>query len=319
VTATRELATIEKVDIREVWENEARDFTPWLADNLQLLGKVLEMDLEEVKREAGVGRFSLDILARDVGRDRPVVIENQLGVTDHSHLGQLLTYAAGYDANVVIWIAAEFKDEHREALDLLNRRTGEDSQFFGVVVELWKIDESRPAVNFKLVSTPNEWAKQTVGTGRTTGTASERMERYREFFQKLIDVLREKHRFTNAKRGQPQNWYSFSSGKSAFTYGANFNADGRARVELYVDSGERERNKRIYEWFANQKESFESNFEEPLKWEPLDSRRGSRISVVRQGSIDDDQKTLEEIHDWMIEKLLAFKQVFGPKLDELVE
>ena len=148
MTATQELATIERVkDIRSIWPNEADNFTPWLADNLSALGKalVLDLDLEDVVKEAPVGTFKLDIRTRVVGSGRPVVIENQLGSTDHSHLGQLLTYAAGFDANVIVWIAEEFKDEHREALDLLNRRTDEESEFFGVVVEVWKIDDSRPA------------------------------------------------------------------------------------------------------------------------------------------------------------------------------
>lgn len=319
MTATQELSSIERVDIRDVWENEARDFTPWLAHNLPALGKALGLDLEIQTPEASVGGYSLDILARDVGNGRPVVIENQLGSTDHTHLGQLLTYAAGFDANVIIWIAKEFRDEHREALDLLNHRTGEDTEFFGVEIELWKIDESRPALNFNLVSTPNEWRKHNSGTGRARGAVSEKMERYREYFQGLIDTLREDHRFTNARKGQPQSWYSFSSGISGFTYGGNFNADGGVRVELYIDSGQRERNKQIFDLFEDQKESLESTLEESLVWERLDNRRGSRISVRRPGSIDYGSEALAEIRDWMVEKLLEFKAVFGPKLAELVE
>ena len=319
-TQTQELATIEKVDIREIWPDEASDFTPWLAENLSALGEALGLeDLELRSVEAPVGGNKLDILAQDVRRDRTVVIENQLEKTDHSHLGQLLTYAAGYDANVAVWIAGEFKDEHREALDLLNRRTGEDTEFFGVEVELWKIDESRPAVNFNLISTPNEWRKQTVANTRTGRAVSERRERYREFFQGLIDTLREEHQFTNARKGQPQSWYSFSSGTSGFSYGANFNADGRVKVELYIDSGEQERNKRTFDRLEEQRESFESGLGDTLEWERLDSRRASRVSIRRPGSIDDDGETLGEIQDWMIQKLLAFKDVFGPRLADLAE
>ena len=275
--------------------------------------------MELQSQEAPVGGYSLDILARDVGKGRPVVIENQLGPTDHTHLGQLLTYAAGFDANVVVWIAKEFRDEHREALDLLNHRTDKETEFFGVEVELWKIDKSRPAVNFNLVSTPNEWRNQTVSTGRTKGNVSDRMERYRWFFQGLIDTLREEHRFTNAKKAQPQSWYSFSAGKSGFTYGANFTAGRRARVELYINPGEQELNKQIFDRLEEQRETLESDLTESLEWERLDNRRASRISAVRPGSIDDDEETLEEIRDWMIEKLPAFKRVFGPKLAELVD
>ena len=135
------LATIDRVDLRRVWPKEATDFTPWLEENISVLGAALGMDLEVQAREALVGAYQLDLLASD-GRGRTVVIENQLGSTDHSHLGQLLTYMAGFDANVIVWIAKSFRDEHAEALGLLNRRTGEDTEFFGIEVELWSIDKS---------------------------------------------------------------------------------------------------------------------------------------------------------------------------------
>ena len=317
--ATQKLATIEKVDLRDIWPNEASNFTPWLAENLSALGEALGLDLELQAQEAQVGAFSLDLLARDTGTNRPVIIENQLEATDHDHLGKLLTYASGYDANVIVWITREFKEEHRQALDWLNQRTGEDTVFFGVAVELWKIDESRPAVNFNLVTTPNEWQKQAVSSARATGNVSERMERYRAFFQGLIDTLREEHRFTNARKGQPQSWYYFSSGHGgSFVYSASFARGNKARVEVYIDSGEKYWNEQRFHRLMDIKEEIESELGGTLEWERLDDRRACRISAVRPGSIDDDTETLEEIRGWMTEKLLAFKQVFGPRLAELV-
>ena len=146
-----DLGAIERVDLREVWPHEAQDFTPWLAENLDKLGEALGLDLELQSAEAAVGPFSLDVLARDSGSDRPVIIENQLETSDHDHLGKLLTYAAGYDAYAVVWLTREFRDEHRAALDWLNQRTVEDTAFFGVVVEAWQIDGSRPAPHFRTV------------------------------------------------------------------------------------------------------------------------------------------------------------------------
>ena len=158
MTLIQELGVIERLMTSEKYGRmKPADFTPWLAENITELGKVLGMDLELQAQEAPVGSYSLDILARDLGSDSLVVIENQLESTDHDHLGKLLTYAAGFDADVRVWIAKEFKDEHREALDSLNHRTDGDTQYFGIEVELWKIDNSRPAVNFNLVATPNEW------------------------------------------------------------------------------------------------------------------------------------------------------------------
>ena len=320
MTTSKDLASIQKVELREVWPNEAQDFTPWLAEHLSELGDALGLELELQAREAPVGGYSLDILARDPGNGRPVVIENQLESTNHTHLGQLLTYAAGFDANVIVWIAREFRDEHREALNLLNHRTGEDTQFFGVEVELWKIDNSRPAVNFKLVATPNEWQKQTVNNARAADNVSEQRERYQTFFQKLMDTLREEHNFTKARKAQPQNWHTFSAGHAQrVQYGANFALGKRARVEVYIDNGDKDWNKNLFDKLLEDKESIESDLREPsaLEWERLDNRRASRIAAVRQGSIDDDEEELEETRNWMAEKLLDFKRVFGPRLDEL--
>ena len=150
-----DLGTLSKLDPRESWPNEAQDFTPWLAEHLDMLGETLQMDLELVDRENAIGDFAADIVARDLGADRIVVIENQLEPTNHRHLGQLITYAAGLDAGAVIWISTEIRDEHRQALDWLNRHAESATQFFGVVVELLRIDDSKPAPSFRPVAFPN--------------------------------------------------------------------------------------------------------------------------------------------------------------------
>ncbi len=142
-----QLGKLEKVDLRDTWPNEATNFTPWLAkqENLKLLGDNIGMDLEWIETEAHVGPFRADILCKDTSNDAFVLIENQLEPTDHIHLGQLMTYAAGLDTVHIIWVAKTFNDEHRAALDWLNRITMEGFHFFGVEIELWKIGESLPA------------------------------------------------------------------------------------------------------------------------------------------------------------------------------
>ena len=318
MTTAQELGTIEKVNIREVWPTEDGHFTPWLGENLEKLGAELGLELELVQTEASVGGYSLDILARDLGSGSYVVIENQYGNTDHDHLGKLLTYAGGYDAYAAVWISESFRDEHREALDLLNRRTGEDTAFFGLVIEVLKIDDSRPAPSFDLVAAPNEWRRQTGNFVRSSGNVSERNERYKAFFQRLIDTLRENHRFTNARIAQPANWRYFSAGHAQrVQYGATFASGEKARVELYIDNNDREWNKNLFDQLSARKTDIESELEEPLGWERLDDRRASRIAVYTDGSIDDPDDKLAEIHDWMVERLLKFRDVFGPLLDEL--
>ncbi len=301
---------LKKVDIKEIWKNETSEFTVWLCNNLAALGNVLEMELELEKREADVGDFSLDILARDIGRNRLVVIENQFGRTDHKHLGQLLTYAAGYDSSAVVWIAEKLREEHRQTLDWLNQNTTENIDFYGVVIEVIQIDNSRPAYNFKLVAFPNEWRKTNITSATQT---SEKREAYRTYFQSLIDALRAKN-FTNAQKGKPQNWYSFSSGIQGVIYSNSFAQGGRVRAEIYIDRGDSKLNKELFDKLLELKDELEKEFGEPLEWERLDSKRASRIAIYRLGSIEEDEKALEEIKDWSIERLLKFKKVFAPKI-----
>ena len=303
------LANIERVDLKIVWPSEPSAFTPWLADNISALGTALGLELEVRQLEAEVGDFYLDVLASDLNGNRPVVIENQLEATDHDHLGKLLTYAAGFDANVVVWLTREFRDEHRQALDWLNQRTGEDTLFFGVVVELWRIENSRPAPHFNLVAAPNDWRKERIV--RPPPRPSEKGERYRAFFQTLIDTLRERHQFTKGKRGQPQNWYTFVSGDRRFRYGANFTAAGNARVEIYIDSGDENENRAFFESLETSKVEIETELGHALDWQPLAGKRAFRIATDRPGTINDSDTDLDEIRDWMVKELLAFKRVFS--------
>ena len=310
-----ELGRIEKGDLREAWPREADDFTPWLADHISELGNALGLELELQSQEAPIGAFSLDLLARVSGTNRTVIIENQLGPTDHDHLGKLLTYAGGCDAHVIIWVAKDLRDEHRQALDWLNQRTDEDTEFYGVVVEVWKIDDSRPAPHFNMVATPNEWHREAADTVRL-GNISDKNLRYKSFFQNLIDKLKERG-FTNARKAQPRSWCNFSAGHgSRAQYAAGFSQGGKVRVYVYIDSNNGDWNKNLFDRLMEQKESIESELGESLEWERLDHRRASRVDIRRQGGIDNDE-TLEEVEDWMIDKLLDFKRVFGVRLEEL--
>lgn len=308
-----ELGKLQRVDLRNVWKHEAINFTPWLVGHIDLLGEILGLELQVVGREQAVGDFSVDILARDLGRNKLVVIENQLEETDHTHLGQLITYAAGLEASVVIWVSREIREEHRQALDWLNRGDGATTEYFGVVVELLQIDASKPAVNLRVVASPNKWSRRSLRAA-ATDDPSGKYALYQQFFQRLIDDLREKHRFTNARAGQPQNWYTFSSGTSGFQYGVSFAAGGRVRAEIYIDLGESAQNVAALEALRADKESLEQAFGESLEWEPLEGKRACRIAVYRPGTIEDSAESLEEYHRWAVERLLRFKRVFGPRL-----
>jgi len=258
-----------------------------------------------------VGDFSCDIVARETGRNRTVIIENQLESTDHRHLGQLLTYAGGLDAAVVVWISPEFREEHRQALDWLNRHTDEQIDFFGVVLELIRIDDSKPAAQFRPVAFPNAWSKgQTI-----KAEMSERGSAYQQFFQPLLDELREKHKFTNARAAQPQNWYAFRSGITGITYNASFASGDRLRAEVYIDLGDAVRNKACFDALQAQAETIEKMMGEPLVWERLDNKRACRISAVREkSSVTDTAVHGDEMRGWLIGHLLQLKSVFSSML-----
>lgn len=250
-------------DLRCVWPNEAADFTPWLAENIGRLSDALGMGLEVEAEEAPVGSYSLDILARDQD-NRQVVIENQLEDTDHDHLGKLLTYAAGFDANVVVWVARKFRDEHRDALDLLNRRTGEDTEFFGVEVELWQIDNSRRAPYFKPVVTPSEWRKQTI---RPTGSVSRRRgrrERYQAFYQNLADIMRKEHGFTEVREVGRAGWFPLRKHGEGISYTASFQTRiDEFWVELMITRGGKEGSKALFDQLKEHQEAIESELGTP--------------------------------------------------------
>jgi len=305
---------LKKVPLRDVWSHEAIDFTPWLATNIEALGDALGLELELIEREASFGDFSLDLLAKDLGSSRTVIIENQLTQTDHDHLGKLLTYAAGFNASTVIWVSEIVRDEHRQALEWLNQRTDTETQFFAVVVEVLKIDDSKPAFNFKPVVFPNEWQKSKKQ--KTTANTSSKGEKYRAYFQALIDELREVHKFTGARIGQPQNWYSFSSGIQGVVYSAVFAQGGKARAEIYIDQGDQEKNKLLFDALKDEEEEITANYGNPLEWERLDEKRASRIAIYRDGMIESSDSELEEIRKWQIENLLQIKQVFAPEIQK---
>jgi Domain of unknown function (DUF4268) len=287
-----DFGTLRNVDLRQIWSHEASSFTPWLADNIEALGEAVGMELELTDTEADVGDFSLDLLAKDLGTGRNVSIENQLTATDHDHLGKLITYASAFDAAAVIWVAQAIRDEHRQALEWLNQRTSEDTHFFGVVIEVFQIDNSKPAP---------------------------RGEAYRRFFQTLIDDLREKHKFTTARVGQPQNWYAFSSGVSGVPYGASFAQGGRVRVDAYIDLGDSGLNKALFDKLLQDRADIEAAFGEPLEWERLDLRRACRIASYFPGSINTSPGQLEAIRKDIIDRLLRLKKALGPTLRKHTE
>ena len=280
---TQELGTIQRIDIHEVWRNEA-EFAAWVADHVPELGAALGLDLKPPTKSP-VGGF---------WRAHGTAVEAQLGSTDDSHLCHLLAHA-GNSGKALIWIAGDFRSEHTAALSWLNRRARK-TEFFGVVVEATKSEEADP--RFEVVHGPNRW-------------------HYRQFFQQLVDGLQAQGRPTGGRVWR-QHYHALPTGVGGFRYAASFYKK-RPTVELYIDCGDKDRNERRFDVLAKSKENVESQIGDAFEWERLDDEdtRACRISTYRQGSIDDDEETLDDIRDWMIDRLRLFDEVFGPRLAEL--
>ncbi|WP_417802390.1 DUF4268 domain-containing protein [Thermophilibacter provencensis] len=231
-----QLGTIQQVDVRVVWQHEAQDFTTWLAQerNLAQLGEACSIDLEPVETESSVGSFSVDILAREAGTDRRVVIENQLEDTNHDHLGKLITYAAGKGAEIVIWVVNRARDEHRQAIEWLNAHTDDGCSFFLVEIEVLRIDDSAPAPRFNVVESPNEWARAEKTKSGLTDAKRMQLEYWQQFREAaLSDAAFSRH--MRAHAAEPQHWYMVNIGTSRCRLAAlmNTRAD-KVGVEVVV-------------------------------------------------------------------------------------
>src|ERR1051326_8051751 len=253
----KNLGRLERVELREIWLSEGSDFTPWLArkENLAILGETLGIDLELEAQEHPVGPFRADILCKDIGTDRWVLIENQLERTDHIHLGQLLTYASGLEAVTIVWIAARFTEEHRSTLDWLNRITDDRFRFFGLEVELWRIGDSPPAPKFNIVSKPNDWSQSVAQAARAIDDAelseTRVMQRaYWTAFEKVLAASRGP--ISGGRKPQPQSWMSYSVGRGPFGVNAVMvRPKKQVRAELYISG---DKSKAFFHLLSAQKE-----------------------------------------------------------------
>jgi len=322
------LGQLETVDAREVWKHEALDFTPWLREHIDLLGKALGLELEISESEAPVGAFAVDLLGQDVSNSRPLIIENQLEQTNHAHLGQLLTYAAGYEAGAIVWITPDFRDEHRQALDWLNAHTGEGIDFFGVVIELLTIkdtagNQSPPAPHFKLVAQPNEWAKTTRTVSATArAEPTERGIRYQQFFQDLVDeTKRLRPSATRSSKVGTASYCFWVGVKGGFSFWWSFTKGKGLRVELYIDTGNTARNKGLFDALNAQRKEVEDNLGIQLQWERLDGGKASRVAAYHPGagSIDDSPEHLRELRVWAASTMLKVVEVFQPILQHVLD
>ena len=318
-----DLGRIERIDdLRSVWHNEASDFTPWLKEHIDLLSEALGLDIQLVESEVSVGEFSVDLVGEEPGSGRPVIIENQLERTNHDHLGKLLTYSAGKNGGVIIWVAKEIRAEHRNALDWLNNATQGNIDFFGVELELIRIQgasgSSLRAPNFKVVVAPKP-VDATGGISQGSGP-SERGLSYQRFFEDLLAQIKARPpKVTNASKVGYQSFLNTPSGRSGFKFAFAFVSGGRFQIELYIDVGNTEYNKQAYEHIHTGKEPIEEELEANLSWQRLDNRRASRVAWHWENpvTIMDTEEKLNALKTWAIDSYFKFLDVMSSYLENL--
>ena len=331
-----ELGSIEKMAICEVWPKEDRDFTPWLAENLHELSAELRIELELVDREAFLGSYRLDILARqipseagEISNEGHVVIENQYGNSDHAHLGKLLTYAAESGATKAVWICERFSNEHKKVLNLLNSDPREQTKFYGVEIAVIRIDDSRPALNFDVVVVPDEWHKARPDPSHWRMQVMNR-EFIKTFDAKLRKLGYDERKGTTNDRssyriiGHPESYVRYAAiwhhGKPGFEIVID-------RYDLGIDSN-REWNLKVFRPLEKDQKQIEKDLketdEECFEWKPTgrqdgdDKEKQSYIRIHREGDVYGDTGSWDELQDWMICKHRRFEEVLSPTLKRLV-
>ncbi|MEW6504844.1 MAG: DUF4268 domain-containing protein [Chloroflexota bacterium] len=307
------VARLIRVPLREVWRHEAHDFTHWLVENLDLLSQVTGLRLSLVEKEAAAGDFAVDILAEDADGNL-VVIENQLERTDHDHLGKLITYMSNQDAKTAIWITSQPRPEHEKAVHWLNETLPDDTSFFLLQVEAVRIDDSPPAPLFTIIAGPSPESRQ---IGEQRKELARRHVLRLEFWEGLLQKAKQKSTlFVHISPGK-DNWISTSAGKRGFTWSYVILKD-HARVELYIDTGDSEKNKHYFDTLAQHKDDVEAKFGAPLDWQRLDEKQASRIAylIKGQGGLYDQEKW-DSLQDAMVDAMMRLESALKPHFDRL--
>ncbi len=316
---SKKLGHLEPVELSNIWPDEAQNFTPWLAEeeNLILLGKTLDMDLELEAQEINVGKFRADILCKNTVDDSWVVIENQLERTNHKHLGQILTYSAGLNAYTVVWIAQEFEQEHLSALDWLNEITHERFRCFGIEVKVWQIGDSACAPQFDIVSKPNDWSRAVNQETQhaVNKNVSEFKQLQENFWTELNDYMIQKQSSVKLQKPKPSNHINASIGRARFCISAYMDKQNKKiRVVIYVGGPDAEAH---FYLLKEEQKKIESEFGEALEWEERPESKEKYISLSKSDTDPTDEIDWQNQHEWLAAKIEKFNEVFRPRIKAL--
>lgn len=300
------LGRINQVELREIWKHEATNFTNWLAkpENLDLLSEEIDIELSLIDTEYNVGRFNVDVYAEEPNTGRKVIIENQLERTDHDHLGKLITYGSGLDAEIIIWIVKDVLDEHKQAIDWLNEITDEKINFFAIRMEVWKIGESQPAPNFHIVSKPNNWSKSVKQSIQKTGLSETKILQLK-FWDNFKSYCQERNLNLRLRKTNPQHWYDISIGRTDCHIGLTVNSQSKELAcEIYIPNS-----KETYKEFENQKFEIDKEIGE-LIWMELPTKKASRIKQSKKGDFKKEEKW-DDYFGWLANTAMKFQDTFN--------
>lgn len=314
--STPTLGRLQRVELRAAWKNESSHFTPWLAqpENIALLGETIGTELEVQSQEQAVGPFRADILCRDTTDNSLVLIENQLERTDHSHLGQLLTYAAGLKAVTLVWVAQQFTEEHRAALDWLNRITDDSFHAFGLEIELWRIGDSPFAPKFNVVVRPNEWARSVSEASKGTPTVSKVGQMQVRCWAAFGEYLLKKKAPFKVPKPAATNWIPYGLGRSGATLLAYVNAGD---IAVGVDVDQRE-HPTWYEQLLAERAELEAATGFAMEWESKAEAKHARLRLRLDIDMY-DEANWPHAHAWLLDHLLALKAAFRPRVAKLAD
>jgi len=311
------IGKISRITIRDEFPDEARNFTPWLKDNLHYIGEKLNIDFQDdVETEVSVGRYSCDILAHD-SDGRRIVIENQFGHADHDHLGKILTYAAGLEADILIWIAEDFLPEHIATLNWLNSIASEEDSpsFFALKVNLIKIDDSRSALEVDPIVHPDEWTRQ-VKTARVSRERSGKAKKYNEFWKHYITYFDSvKPGFKN-RTATYDSWINFPSAKPGLQFTFYFQQGKFPTVSLYINHGTREENKKTFEKLQTHQPELDSKFP-GLEWYDNPGNKSKSINYYRDKEYDFSEENRNDVMEWFSKNMKIFESTFNPIIKNL--
>jgi hypothetical protein len=313
-----EFHELESQDVREYWTHEAHDFTPWLATSIESeevsrLEDVLGLDLEVTETEKSVGKYNVDIVAEVVDDGRQVVIENQLSSSDHDHLGKSIAYAAGVDADIIVWISPTFNDEHRDAIQWLNKNSREGIDLFAIRLEVWRIGESPPAVRFNPVEDPSEWKEKAK---RSEGELTETKKLQEEYWTQFRDLIENRDTPLRARKPKPQHWYNNPIGKSGYKLQFTVNTvENRLYAQLIIKD-----DPEAFQSLEQQKDQIEEEMGEPFIWRPPEEAQGesdrSKITLRREGHLT-EKDNWDQYHQWMLEQGEQFHEVLANRIQRL--